>query len=99
MADPNDPVEIARYLGWIDVEHSERMFMECSDIFKTMKCRIHKKRAYAEWEYGDNYETHAWVRKSCCMEIAREIAQLLVNKDAFKKVSIDLGWPHTPKIR
>ncbi|MCC6287820.1 MAG: hypothetical protein IT249_08040 [Chitinophagaceae bacterium] len=97
MADPNDPEEIARYYGWMGIEHSEKMFIECETVIKTMRCRVHKKRAYAEWEYTENYETHSWVRKACCMEFAREVAAVLVNKAAFNIVSIDLGWPHLKK--
>lgn len=89
--------EFERHSSWLDIEHSERIFVECQAKIKIMRCPVHKKRGYAEWEYTENHKTHCWVRKACCLEFANEIAQLLRDTNAFNLVSIDLGWPHTKK--
>lgn len=83
--------------SWDRIENSERAFIECEGKIKLIRCPIHKKRGYAEWSYEEDYETHAWVRKACCMGFANEIAQLLRDTNAFSVVYIDLGWPHTKK--
>jgi len=59
----------------------------CKEVLQNLKCPVHKLKARVTYDYDDNF-TNAHIKKCCCPQFAKQVADALTEAEVIDVVVI-----------